>query len=239
MSKPIEYDADQKRIKREGSPKNIEVGKSTSTVSSTETVQNGKPAVVTADTSKKHLDKNIDKAPSGKVLARNHAAVQSAVKSGAANGDDDAMSLPQPTKTVTFASTTEDIKTLWKQQITTAKNAWTKLTEDELQAIEGHTHKLIDLIQARYVLTREEANKQVKNFFDKFMPSRTDVAETKSTWTQQLGAAKKNWAKLTEDELMKTEGQNSRLARLVQDRYAIQRDEAERQVNSFFEANVR
>lgn len=62
------------------------------------------------------------------------------------------------------------------------------------------------------------------------MPS---VNEMKGKWKQQVGAAKIAWGKLTEDELLKSEGQTQKLAGLVQERYAITRDEAEKQVKQF------
>ncbi len=67
------------------------------------------------------------------------------------------------------------------------------------------------------------------------MPS---VDEMKGKWKQQVGAAKIAWGKLTDDELMRLDGHHDRLIGLVQERYAITRDEADRQVKSFFEANT-
>ena len=64
------------------------------------------------------------------------------------------------------------------------------------------------------------------------------VDELKGKWKQQVGAAKIMWGKLTDDELLKLEGQEDRLTGLVQERYAISRDEADRQVKSFFAANA-
>ena len=60
-----------------------------------------------------------------------------------------------------------EIKGKWKQQIGAAKVAWGKLTEDELLKLEGHQQKLAGLIQVRYAITRDEAEKQVRRFFDK------------------------------------------------------------------------
>ena len=68
-------------------------------------------------------------------------------------------------------------------------------------------------------------------------PNVPSVDEIKGKWKQQVGAAKIVWGKLTDDELLKLEGQTDRLTGLVQERYAITRDEADRQVKSFFEAN--
>ena len=61
----------------------------------------------------------------------------------------------------------EELKGKWKQQVGAAKIAWGKLTEDELLQSEGHAEKLAGLVQERYAITHDEAEKQVKSFFDK------------------------------------------------------------------------
>lgn len=63
------------------------------------------------------------------------------------------------------------------------------------------------------------------------------VEETKGKWKQQVGKAKLVWGKLTEDELLASEGRQEKLAGLVQERYAVTRDEAEKQVKEFFSKN--
>lgn len=60
----------------------------------------------------------------------------------------------------------DSIKGQWKQQVGAAKIAWGKLTDDELLKVEGHAQKLAGLVQERYAITRDEADKQVKTFFD-------------------------------------------------------------------------
>ena len=61
----------------------------------------------------------------------------------------------------------DEIKGKWKQQIGIAKITRGKLTEDALLKLEGHQQKLAGLIQVRYAITRDEAEKQVQRFFDK------------------------------------------------------------------------
>jgi uncharacterized protein YjbJ (UPF0337 family) len=61
----------------------------------------------------------------------------------------------------------EEIKGKWKQQVGSAKIVWGKLTEDELLKLEGHQQRLTGLVQERYALSLEEADRQVKAFFDK------------------------------------------------------------------------
>lgn len=61
----------------------------------------------------------------------------------------------------------DQLKGKWKQQVGAAKIAWGKLTEDELLKSEGHEQKLAGLIQERYAITRDEADRQVKDFLQK------------------------------------------------------------------------
>ena len=61
----------------------------------------------------------------------------------------------------------DEMKGKWKQQVGNAKIAWGKLTEDELLKSEGESQKLAGLVQERYAITREQADKQVKNFLEK------------------------------------------------------------------------
>lgn len=132
---------------------------------------------------------------------------------------------------------TDEIKAIWKQKIGDAKIAWGKLTEDELLKAEGHIDKLTGLVQERYAVTRDEATTQVKGFFEKHVPSMPSSDEIKGKWKQQMGAAKIAWGKLTDDELLEIEGHEQKLAGLVQERYALTRDEAEKQVKGFFDQN--
>jgi uncharacterized protein YjbJ (UPF0337 family) len=61
------------------------------------------------------------------------------------------------------------------------------------------------------------------------------VDDPKAKWARLLGPAKLQWDKLTDAELLKTEGNEHRLATLVQQRYDIPRGDAYRQVKSFHE----
>lgn len=60
----------------------------------------------------------------------------------------------------------------------------------------------------------------------------------KGKWQQQIGAAKIMWSKLTDNELLQLEGEEQKLAGLVQERYAVSRDEAARQARSFFDKHM-
>jgi uncharacterized protein YjbJ (UPF0337 family) len=55
-------------------------------------------------------------------------------------------------------------------------------------------------------------------------------------WDQFVGAAKSTWGKLTDDEILQSEGNSQKLAGLVQERYALSRDIADTQVKKFLES---
>lgn len=61
--------------------------------------------------------------------------------------------------------------------------------------------------------------------------------ELKGQWKQQIGAAKIAWGKLTDDELLQTEGHAEKISGLVQERYGVVRSEAETQVKDFLDKN--
>jgi uncharacterized protein YjbJ (UPF0337 family) len=60
----------------------------------------------------------------------------------------------------------EMLKGKWKQLKGSVKERWGKMTEDEINQIEGSTEKLIGKVQERYVITREKAEEQVNEFLE-------------------------------------------------------------------------
>lgn len=55
----------------------------------------------------------------------------------------------------------------WKQLVGKAKVAWGDLTDDDLAKVKGNAERLAGLVQEKYGRTREEAEREVKAFFDK------------------------------------------------------------------------
>lgn len=55
----------------------------------------------------------------------------------------------------------------WKQIKGDAKIQWGKLTDDDLDRAEGNRDKLVGVIQERYGLAKDEAEKEVDSFYDK------------------------------------------------------------------------
>ncbi len=64
------------------------------------------------------------------------------------------------------------------------------------------------------------------------MPS---LGALKGRWQQKLGEAKLAWGRLSDDELLKIEGHAEKLTGLVQERYALTRDAAAKQVKTFYD----
>jgi uncharacterized protein YjbJ (UPF0337 family) len=60
----------------------------------------------------------------------------------------------------------------WKQIKGEVKSQWGKLTDDDLDQAEGDAEKLIGRVQERYGYAREDAKREVDDFFrrhpDKF-----------------------------------------------------------------------
>lgn len=56
---------------------------------------------------------------------------------------------------------------------------------------------------------------------------------TAGTWHQMKGKVKERWGKLTDNDLLQLEGHGEQLAGLLQERYGLAREEAERQAMEF------
>ena len=52
-------------------------------------------------------------------------------------------------------------------------------------------------------------------------------------WKQAQGEVKKQWGKLTDDDLKVVEGQSEKLVGLVQERYGYAHEQAEQEVDDF------
>lgn len=58
----------------------------------------------------------------------------------------------------------EQLKGKWMQLKGSAKTKWGKLTDDDLNVINGQEEQLIGRIQERYGIAKEEAQRQVKEW---------------------------------------------------------------------------
>lgn len=65
----------------------------------------------------------------------------------------------------------------WKTLIPTANATWNKLHAADLGRTEGNVHMLAGLVQMHYQVSRQEADRQVKAFFDQYAPAAPVVVQ--------------------------------------------------------------
>lgn len=58
----------------------------------------------------------------------------------------------------------DQIEGKWKEFKGAAKEKWGKLTDDDWTALKGKRDKLAGVIQQKYGIAKEEAEKQIKEF---------------------------------------------------------------------------
>jgi uncharacterized protein YjbJ (UPF0337 family) len=75
----------------------------------------------------------------------------------------------------------------------------------------------------RIVVTKEERKKE----------DAVNWEQTKGKWNQTKGAVKKQWGKLTDDDLTIIAGQRDQLVGKIQERYGIAKEEADKQVKTW------
>jgi uncharacterized protein YjbJ (UPF0337 family) len=71
----------------------------------------------------------------------------------------------------------DQMKGKWKQLKGAAKERWGKLTDDDIEVINGQRDQLIGKIQERYGVAREAAEHQVEEWNSKPMSSEEDVPD--------------------------------------------------------------
>jgi uncharacterized protein YjbJ (UPF0337 family) len=74
----------------------------------------------------------------------------------------------------------DQLKGKWKQLKGSVKERWGKLTDDDLEVIDGQSEQLIGTIQERYGIAREVAQKQVDEW-NKSLAHEPNVEETRNS----------------------------------------------------------
>jgi uncharacterized protein YjbJ (UPF0337 family) len=69
----------------------------------------------------------------------------------------------------------DQVKGSWKQLRGKVKEAWGKLTDDDLDVIDGKKDQLVGKVQKAYGVAREDAEKQVREFQSRNPDSFSDV----------------------------------------------------------------
>ncbi len=62
----------------------------------------------------------------------------------------------------------DQIKGNWKQAKGKVQQQWGKLTDDDLDVIDGQREELVGKIQARYGISKEKAEQEADNFLSKY-----------------------------------------------------------------------
>jgi uncharacterized protein YjbJ (UPF0337 family) len=60
--------------------------------------------------------------------------------------------------------------------------------------------------------------------------------QIKGKWSQMQGAARSKWGELTDDEVAQAAGERDRMVGLIQEKYGVAKEEAERQVDEWSSA---
>jgi uncharacterized protein YjbJ (UPF0337 family) len=61
--------------------------------------------------------------------------------------------------------------------------------------------------------------------------------QIQGNWKQFAGQVKAKWGKLTDDDLTLIAGKKDQLVGIIQERYGIQKEEAEKQLNDFYKSH--
>lgn len=58
----------------------------------------------------------------------------------------------------------DQVQGKWKQMKGSVKQQWGKLTDNDLEIIDGQKDKLVGRLQERYGITKEEASRQIQDW---------------------------------------------------------------------------
>ena len=61
----------------------------------------------------------------------------------------------------------DELKEKWNQIKSKKKKKWAKLTDDDWTQLQGDKEKLVGKIQERYGVAKEQAEKELRDFFNK------------------------------------------------------------------------
>ncbi len=132
-----------------------------------------------------------------------------------------------------------EFKNNWKQIRGHAQQWWGKLTDDDLERVDGKLEQLFGVLQERYGYTRvvaeetfnqrmaqSEARQKQKrdNYYGGQSPLQ-DIGA--SQWEQMHSHAREWWGKLTDEDLEKAAGKTAAVFALLQAEYGFSRDRAE------------
>lgn len=107
-----------------------------------------------------------------------------------------------------------------------------EIVADKAQGGTPHTAAAADSTAAAKMAAADKAKADAS----KQKPAETVQKDAfNGKWQSQIQAAKSNWSKISESELEKSGGVETKLADLVQQRYSLSQDVARKQVKTFID----
>ena len=122
----------------------------------------------------------------------------------------------------------EILKGEWTQLKGEIQKAWGKLTNNDLDQVQGEASRLEGLLQQKYGHSVDEARKKVAEMVDHY-----DNLSAIGEWNMIKGAIQKNWGDLTENEVDRINGSKTRLLGILQQKYGHSKEEAWATVDKF------
>lgn len=122
----------------------------------------------------------------------------------------------------------EILKGEWKELKGEIQKAWGKLTDNDLDQINGEATRLEGLLQQQYGHGVDETRKKVATIIGRY-----DNLTALGEWNIIKGEIQKAWGELTENEVDRINGSKTRLMGLLQKKYGHSREEAWTSVDKF------
>lgn len=72
-------------------------------------------------------------------------------------------------------------------------------------------------------------------YLDEYIPN---IGQVRIQWNSKISVAQRVWNQLTKSDLLEAKGQKFLLVEMIQKRHGMARDEANKQVNKFFETHM-
>lgn len=66
-----------------------------------------------------------------------------------------------------MAMNSDELKGQWEQLKGKLREKWSKLSDDDWQQVKGNKEKIVGKIQERYGIAKEQAEKELRDFFNK------------------------------------------------------------------------
>ena len=78
----------------------------------------------------------------------------------------------------------DQVKGQWKQMRGTLRKEWGKLTDDDLDVIAGNRERFVGLVQERYGIAREEAERRTSAWMNRKQGTQTVEERTRTAGSE-------------------------------------------------------